>query len=367
MSLIRQLGPAADTKSSVYAEEGTAMHEMASHCLLYSRRADEYIGDKFNGFVMDEDHAAAVMVYVETIHSDWLDDGGEMKVEVRFDISSAVGADMWGTADCCLISDKLLRVYDFKGGRGITVNVENTTQLMIYELGALRSLATYDIEEIELIIVQPRKPHRDGPVRRSKRIKVIDVAIDFTNAVIDAVQATKAPDAPLRAGDHCTFCPARGQCPELKNHALNTMHADFDGSLPAATLLTPLQIGELMNHVDLLDEFVRSVKERAQQIAESGVEIPGWKLVPKRATRKWINEGALPLFLGERLGMTTEQIYEMKIRSPNKMDKQVPAAKRKELEPLYERVSSGNTLVPVTDARSAVRASIQTDFQPIRE
>lgn len=337
------------------------MHQMAEHCLRYGRRADEYIGDTFNGFTMDEDHAAAVMVYVETIHDDWIRDGGDLKVEVRFDLSN-IWPGLFGTCDALLISDNVLRVYDLKGGRGVLVNVENNTQLMIYALGAMRSLSGYSFNDVEMVVVQPRRPHRDGPVRRW-RVSTLDM-LDFTTTILAALQATQEPDAPLHAGDHCLFCPARGQCPELKNHALNVLHADFEGAMPAPTLLTPLQIGELLSQVDLMDEFVRAVKERAQQIAESGTDIPGWKLVPKRATRKWINEGALPLFLGERLGMTTEQIYEMKIRSPNKMDKMVPAAKRKELEPLYQRVSSGNVLVPNSDARQAVRPAVETDFQP---
>lgn len=349
----------------MYAEEGTAMHEMAEHCLRYGRRADEYIGDKFNGWTMDEDHAQAVMVYVETIHQDWLDFGGDLKVEVSFDLSDLVKEDFFGTCDAVLIGDEVLRIYDFKGGRGVTVHVEDNTQLMIYALGALRSLPSYTFRHVESVIVQPRKPHRDGPVRRSRKMPVEEITLDFPNRIIAAIQATKEPNAPLRPGDHCVFCPCRGQCPALKDHAMNVMHADFDGALPSPTLLTPLQVGELLSHVDLMDEFVRAVKERAQQMAESGIEIPGWKLVPKRAMRKWINEGALPLFLGERLGLTTEQIYELKLKSPNKMDKMLSPAKRKELEPLYERVSSGNNLVPVIDARPAVRASIETDFQPI--
>jgi hypothetical protein len=106
---------------------------------------------------------------------------------------------------------------------------------------------------------------------------------------------------------------------------------------------------------------VRAVKARALQIAESGVAIPNWKLVPKRAVRKWLSEDAAPLFLRQHL--SDDQIFEKSLRSPRQIELQLPKAKWSIIEPLYQRVSSGMNLVPVTDARQAAQASITTDFK----
>lgn len=54
----------------------------------------------------------------------------------------------FGTCDCLIASEDTLYIVDYKHGRGIPVNAENNTQMMMYALGALLIFdSLYDIKK----------------------------------------------------------------------------------------------------------------------------------------------------------------------------------------------------------------------------
>ena len=61
-----------------------------------------------------------------------------------------------------------------------------------------------------------------------------------------------------------------------------------------------------------------AAKEAAQQLLENGVDVPGWKRVPKRATRKWVDDKKVLTALTEA-GLNIEQLTDPK--SPAQMEK----------------------------------------------
>jgi hypothetical protein len=107
-------------------------------------------------------------------------------------------------------TERLLRVYDYKHGAGVVVEVEGNVQLLYYALGALVTLK-FPAKEIEIVVVQPRAEHRKGPVRRW-RIPAHQM-LDFEAELVEACERTEDPKAPLNPGRHCYFCPAKNQCP----------------------------------------------------------------------------------------------------------------------------------------------------------
>ena len=81
-------------------------------------------------------------------------------VEHRLDYSEYVPGG-FGTGDLVIVADGVLEIIDFKGGRGVRVDADHNSQLMLYALGALTEFdALYDIQSIRMTIVQPR-PGRD--------------------------------------------------------------------------------------------------------------------------------------------------------------------------------------------------------------
>src|SRR3546814_16725691 len=99
------------------------------------------------------------------------------------------------------------------------------------------------VNTVERVIVQPRAPHRDGPVRRweTTGMELLDWAVEL----VDAAKRTARPDAPLNPGEWCKFCPAAPTCPALRQKALDVAKAEFaeDGALVLPDVSTLPQIG----------------------------------------------------------------------------------------------------------------------------
>lgn len=353
---------------SSYATEGKAMHALAERCLRTGRPASDGLGDEFEGVAMEDEHCEAVQVYLDTIRDDWLNDGGELLVEHRFDLSE-VWDGLFGTNDACLIGNRLLRVYDFKGGKGVFVPAVENKQLLIYGVGAYRALQSkYEFDKIELVIVQPRCPASE--LVRRWEINVVDLW-EWIEVLRAALNETMKPDAPLNPGHHCIFCPAKPRCPAIADWALAQARMDFGSAPPVPTLLTPAEVLALLPKVELMDVFISAVRAHALALAEGGVDLPGWKLVPKRATRRWKDpEGAKQYLL--RNGMTPLQVMEdPELRSPAQMEKVAPKHLRHMFKAqqdggpvtLVHAVSSGHNLVATADIREPLRPAIEGDFK----
>lgn len=337
-----KLSEGIPNRSSKYAEEGTEAHEVGAYYLLNNKwpeKADEEILD-------------AVQVYTSTVLQDISlskDPDAKMSVEVKFDLS-AVYPGLFGTADCVVYfpKTKLLRVYDYKHGAGIAVEVEGNTQLMYYGLGAL----LHDKDpcvKVELVIVQPRCPHLKGPVRRHALDPI--TLIDFAADLIEAVKKTEDPNAKLVAGDHCRFCPASPICPTLASMASNSVAARFS-SLEA---YEPQKLSELLTWLPVLEAWAKNVREFAYGEVERGRSIPGWKLVQKRATRKWRSESDTIQFLTKNLGVSDKDIFsEPSLKSPAQVEKLLSKDQKQKISELVVSESSGYTLAPEDDKRDAV-------------
>lgn len=191
--------------SSPYAQLGTAAHEAGAEILL---------GDTLLEEILPDEMLRAVMVYVNHVRElskSVKKDSGFVKVEWRFDLSDTLYDGVYGTTDAVIWNEatRVLYVVDYKHGEGVGVPVFENEQLMYYALGTLRTLKINPLAVV-LVIVQPRYPHPEGPIQ-SWEIHPIDL-IDFEVRLINAIKATEKPDAPLTAGTHCQFCPAKGIC-----------------------------------------------------------------------------------------------------------------------------------------------------------
>ena len=50
------------------------------------------------------------------------------------------------------------------------------------------------------------------------------------------------------------------------------------------------RLTEALASIELLEGWIKDAKDMAAELLAAGVEVPGWKLVPKRATRQWADE-----------------------------------------------------------------------------
>lgn len=356
-------------ESSIFAAEGTAAHELCEMALRQKKDAIDFLGEEIitgnHKFEVTEEMAEAVQVYVDTIRADF-EEGDILFIEHRFDLSN-VFEGMFGTNDAGLYKrDGSLKVYDYKHGKGYAVEVENNPQLAYYGIGLMNvpSLKGASITSVELVIVQPRAPHKDGPVRRWMTDAIH--LLDFMAELREGAAATEDPDAPLLAGGHCKFCPAAGICPALRQVAIDDAQAEFVDTVPQD--LDEATIARLLEKCGLIEDGLRAIRKEAYSRMCGGAKVPGWKIVAKRATRKWMGEpdevsGKLTMLFD----LEEQDVVERKLRSPAQVEKLLPKSERAGLAELVSSVSSGTTLARESDRRAEVQPSSDAadDFDPV--
>lgn len=359
----------APNGSTFFAAEGTAAHELAARCLTNGNDADVYGGewehDGHKGEI-SEDMTEAVQVYLDAVRADAVEDDGSAPIrmiEQKFHLKE-LHADLFGTADCVQVwpGKKLMRVYDYKHGKGVPVDVASNPQLLYYALGALLSYKK-PIAEVEIVIVQPRCAHPDGPVRRH-RFKAVEL-LDFENDLMAAVKRTEDPNAELKTGDHCRWCPATVSCPQIKRTVQDAARAEFG----PAKKYDPAELAKTLELLPLIEGWVKNVREFAYGEALHGRTPPGYKLVDKRPTRKWsVDDHTLEIELG-KIGLAESDIYEDPvIKSPAQIEKAIGkpkanADKFAAVAKLCASVSSGVKLVPESEPGEPVKRSAQEDFK----
>jgi len=361
---------------SEHAALGTFAHEIAATCLKSGRDAASCIGDTDLVHTCDAEMAAHIQTYLDVVRPFAGYPDAVLGVEQRVEIND----DIWGTADALVYQPERetepgrLHVFDFKYGAGVFVPVENNAQLGCYALGALLQFSDrwQDISEVHIHIVQPRH-HLGGHHHQAVAVEAIETWGAL--ALEPAAVATRAPDAPLAAGDHCRFCDAKPSCPQLRKEALDTAahlfdHPDGDDRVyvadektgivkaaaapPAPSELTPDQIAAAISMFPTIEQWMKAVREHAYSLANSGTVVPGHKLVDKQGNRKWRDEGdaraALELF-------DVDPNAAPKLVSPAAAEKLLGKADGKSLVNLLAfKPTTGTTLVPDSDTRPALNA-----------
>ncbi len=198
-------------ETSKFAMEGTAAHLLAEVCFRTGDIADGYIGSVIEvedqTIKVTQEMADAVQIYLHDVidltkkYADY-----EFGFEREFKLHD-VSEDAYGVNDAYVYLPKLkkLIIWDYKHGKGVSVEVKHNKQLQYYALGALNHIRGV-VELIEIVIVQPRKKHKDGVIRSWEY--TIAELLDFKLKLKKKIEATKQPILRLRAGDWCKFCPA---------------------------------------------------------------------------------------------------------------------------------------------------------------
>jgi hypothetical protein len=389
---------------SKYTSLGTAAHELGERCLLDGTNAHDHLGEKITAdgkpHPVDVDMADAVQVYIEEIRGDIIQaldldlsvlDGKSVLaaleksamvfgVEARFHLEW-LHPDLFGTNDANFgVPLDVLRVYDYKHGQGVAVEVEDNPQLKYYALGALGPDNEHMYEEVELVIVQPRCRH-GHPVQRW-RISVTELYEWARGDLLSAARATEDPNAPLIPGaKQCRWCRAEGSCPEVARMHMHTVAAAFgtpDKPEPVCDpvppdLLTDKQLGQLNELFPAIESWIRSCKGEIEARLLRGADMNqiNAKLVQKKAHRQWANEQDAQRLLSARYG---NDVLSVALKSPAQVEKVVKALtqgktnapKRKEelafMAQLIEVPDTGVTVAPLSDKRPAVGAPVTTAF-----
>lgn len=375
-------------ESSTYATEGTAAHKLAESCLKNKFDAEYYkgwiVGEMPNGAdflvhgdhfeapektafytTVDEEMAEAVQLYLDTVRAD-LRPGCDLVVEHRFDLGWLYPG-MGGTNDACVgEAYGTLHVYDYKHGRGVAVDIQDdgmpNAQLAYYALGAAK---TGDYSEVELVIVQPRADHPDGPVRRFK-MTMDELEGWGQEVLLKAAKLTEQENAPLAVGKYCRFCPAMAICPAQREHAADAAALAFcdedpvvpqptERSLPDPAGMSDEDLARVASMAQMVQTWTTAVMDHLKDRLHQGGNVPGWKLVRTRATNKWKDDKQAEAYLHRLL---KQNAYEVKLKSVAQARK---AFKKQgfdanQLEELIE-TTYGQTVAPEEDKRPAINAA----------
>ena len=339
VALVQKMPPQPSNK---YADEGTLLHNVIAEIVMTDKHPEEFLHTKYNDQVLTLDLIDNKLVPALAA-LDVIDPNKEMEIEAE----SRVGfgdllPDVFGSTDLIGRIGKRAVVLDWKFGDGVAVDAEENPQLMFYAAAAMRTEETkwafVDVEEIEMVIVQPPQVKRwvTTPARIAQ----------FEKDLVKAVKLAQQPNAELKIGDHCRWCAAKPICPQMTgavDRALKTQIESIDAPM----------LGAYLANADMLEDWIKDLRALAHQILDSGALVPGYKLVNKRGIRQWTDEKDVVHWLDGK-GLEPTEIYSKELLSPAQMEKVLKKRKMTLPDDLVVSVSSGTTLAAESDPRPAV-------------
>lgn len=330
--------------SSSYAEDGTMLHDVMHRVLC---------GDALDETALSDAHLEKIKFALASLNEIDPDNQMEFVTEQRVHFGGFL-AGVFGSCDLVGRIRNRAIVLDWKFGDGVTVEAEENEQGMFYTAAGMRTpelrWAFEGITEIEIVIVQPPSVRRW--VTTPGRI------VAFERTLASAVEASFLPDAPINYGPHCRFCAAKPVCPALTGEVERAQRTQIKG-LDAEAIAASLEVSTL------LESWIKEVREVAQTMLKNGVQVPGYKLVPKRATRQWANEAEALGALAQLV--PSQELTEMK--SPAQVEKVLKKHQTAMPEGLIVSVSSGDTIAPESDPRPAaltIGADIRRAFSKLK-
>lgn len=317
------------------AKIGTAIHALAEHC--YQRDLDPmwFVGKVYEGILMTQENCDFAQQHLKAIWDIEEELGkGTVQVEKFLPYQESSSYKIGGTADVIGISkeNRKLIIADLKTGRGY-VDAESE-QLKLYALAAMESEGLYqDIDTIELWIIQPHH----GEVR--KHTMTTQELVDWEHYILQPAieNALNSAFPPVPSDSACQYCSAKTICPAQAN-MVEVVH-----SAPPVEVLTEEQISVLLTKFDMVEDYIKAVRDHALKRMEKGAVIAGWQLAPKRALRSWTSEEEAMKHL-MFLGMGIKEITKTELITPAQAEKLLPKGLKESIEPLTSRISSGLTL-----------------------
>jgi hypothetical protein len=346
---------------SIYSDPGTAMHTVASRCLLQSSEATHHyatghVGQQINvagdheedRFVtFSQEHAEVVNDYLTALRGK-AEGAAVFLVEHRVDFSEFVGVpNQFGTADACMLHPLEdgtfeLDVTDLKTGFKV-ISPVNNSQLMIYALGLYRELElAYPITQVRLSIFQPEQ---GGMVEW--RCSITDL-MAFADSLAFAVARCESAAAtaemihveeeqaewerthlnPNPNEDQCAFCRAMATCPAMRRKIEETVGSAFEVISETGVDTGKLQVtdesylSKAMKAAGVLEDWIKAVRAEVERRLVSGIPVEGYGLeLGREGARRWVHTEEVVEYLKKSVRLRNSLIYKMELLSPTQMEK----------------------------------------------
>lgn len=349
--------------SSVFAEEGTMLHEVMERCLKSQQFSVP--GAIIKEFNLTDEHIEACDICLEEVFKLLVkhDKKPEMIIESKVSLGYLATTfscdylnDVYGTADLILKFDDLTYVIDWKFGKGIEV-FPDSEQLYAYALGALIDCES---DKATIIVAQPR-------LYNGELFKYLDVTRQelltwLEKSLVPALELIDSEEACITPSEKgCRWCLAKNQCEGRYKKALQTardlfsMHAESPNQVPIEKLAKLVEDSrELKKYIADLEVFLVSTLRKGNQV-------PGYKLVAGRSLRVWadVDKSGKPQkmldWLEAETGLTEFDVSTIKLMGPAGVEKKIKKLKHDpEFKAMITKPPGKPTMVPESDKRKAL-------------
>lgn len=357
-----------ENTTSVFAEEGTFMHELGELKLRkyieeikvtdYKKKLKELKANQFYNSEINE----AVEIYVSFARELIEETKKKCKdpialLEQRLDFSKYVEKG-FGTGDLVVVADETLHVVDLKGGQGVKVSSEKNPQMMLYALGALQLFdCLYEINTVRMSICQPRL----------ENISTYEISV---KELLDWAENILKPTAELAWNGEGEFCPSKYTCKFCRAKATCKARAEKNLEIARfefrqAFLLTKDEVLEILSKVDEITAWCKDIWSYAEAKALDGEKFEGFKVVEGRSNRTYSDENAVVVKLTET-GYSEDEIFSKSLKGITALEETLGKKVFVQvLDGLIVKPQGKPTLVPISDKRQPIKINntVETEFK----
>ena len=368
-------------ESSVYAAEGTFAHEVCEYKVrkyLKERvkrpQSEEYDTEEIEQIT--DVYAEFVISIIEKMKENGCEPLAFVEEHVDY---SHIAPSGFGTADMLIIGKDengkgLLHVCDFKTGKGVFVDADHNSQMMLYALGGLAAYGfLYDTEIVRMSIIQPRLDNISTFECSRQELEDWGESIKPTALLAFEGKGKQHP------GDWCRFCRAKPVCKACADEALALCREDFldldagafDDTAEESDMTAPYEadtqtavfkqpglipiseLAEILPTLNRISSWIEAVFAFVSSEAiNHGVPIPGYKVVEGRSKRVFTDTKAV-VDTAVQNGYT--DLYKQTLITLTEFEKMMGKKKFNELLGEYVAKPPGKlALVPESDPREPV-------------
>ena len=374
--------------SSVYAEEGTFAHEVCEYKVrkyLKERvkrpQSEEYDTEEIEQIT--DVYAEFVISIIEKMRENGCEPLAFVEERVNY---SHIAPSGFGTADMLIIGKDadgkgLLHVCDFKTGKGVFVDADHNSQMMLYALGGLAAYGfLYDVETVRMSIIQPRLDNISTFECTRQELE------DWGESIKPIAKLAYEGKGEQHPGDWCRFCRAKPVCKACADEALALCREDFldldagvfDDTAEESDMTAPYEadtqtavfkqpglipiaeLAEILPTLNRISSWIEAVFAFVSgEAINHGVPIPGYKVVEGRSKRIFTDTKAV-VDVAVQNGYT--DLYKQTLITLTEFEKMMGKKKFNELLGEYVAKPPGKlALVPESDPREPVDLTAAPD------
>lgn len=374
----RELCPGSDVlefnepdRESVDSLKGTHGHALRAYCLEKNVEPRDFATLEIDGEIIYIPEETRDLVQKSVDAARKRIGSGILLIEKSFDLSWLFGEEGKGSADEVYIDTDIFEITDYKNGAH-RVQAKGNLQLAAYLLGALKDYGYLgEPDQYGMRVDQPRINNIDYVVFDKTGLQKLE---DRIRKTADRVrEARKANDLTkyLNAGEEqCRFCKGKTNCSAFIAEVAKVTGADFEnlnqGDLPDPGVVASLS--QQMSKVALVEMWCKAVRAKVEAELLSGILVESYKLVEgKRGNRQWVDDDEAEKML-KSMRLNTEQMYDLSVKSPTKIEKVVAEnhpMKWERLQTIITQKQGKPSVAHVSDPRPALEMKPIDDFEEL--